>query len=81
MSLASAAIMIRPRCLPDSIFARKVSASEFLHSLDPEETFSLSLGGRVVKPILDGQIVRLSGNLSYDLFVNRPSILSCSRVM
>ena len=33
MKLASAAIMIRPRCLPDSIIARKVSAPEFLHSL------------------------------------------------
>ncbi len=35
MNLASAVIMIRPRYLIDSIIARKVSASEFSHSLDP----------------------------------------------
>ncbi len=32
--------MIRPRCLSDSIVARKVSISEFLHSLDPKRTLS-----------------------------------------
>ncbi len=37
MKLASAAIMIRLRYLPDSIIARKVSASEFSHRLDPKE--------------------------------------------
>ncbi len=41
MKLASAAMMIRPRCLPDSIIARKVSISEFSHSLDPERSFIL----------------------------------------
>ncbi len=39
MKLASDAIMIRPRYLPGSIVARKVSAREFSHSLDPEATF------------------------------------------
>ncbi len=39
MKLASAATMIHPRHLPDSIVARKVSASAFLHSLDPQPTF------------------------------------------
>ncbi len=36
MKLASAAIMIHPRYLLDSIIAWKVSASEFSHRLDPE---------------------------------------------
>ena len=33
--------MIRPRDLPDSIVARRVSASAFSHSLDPQETSAL----------------------------------------
>jgi hypothetical protein len=36
MNLAFAAIMNRPGYLLDSIIARKVSAPEFLHSLDPK---------------------------------------------
>ncbi len=36
MKLAFAAIMIRPRYLPDSIIAQEDSASAFLHSLDPK---------------------------------------------
>ncbi len=39
MKLASDAIMIRPRYLPHSFVVRKVSISEFLHSLDPEQSF------------------------------------------
>ena len=39
MKLASVAIMIRLRYLPDSIIARKVSASEFSHSLSQEPTY------------------------------------------
>ncbi len=31
--------MSRQRYLPDPIIARKVSAAEFLHSLDPEATY------------------------------------------
>ncbi len=38
MKLASAAIMIRPRCLPDSMIVRKISAPEFSHNLDPKPT-------------------------------------------
>ncbi len=39
MNLAFATTMIRPRYLPDSIVAQKVSAPEFLHSLSQERTF------------------------------------------
>ena len=38
MKLAFAATMIRPRYPPDSIIARKVSAPEFSHNLDPKRT-------------------------------------------
>ena len=42
MKLASAAIMIHPRHFPDSITARKVSAPEFSHSLDPKAIFNMT---------------------------------------
>ena len=42
MNLAFAATMIRPRYLPDSIVAPKVSASAFLHSLDPKRTIIMA---------------------------------------
>ena len=45
--------MIRLRYLPDSIIARKVSATEFSHSLDPERLFAVSEMG---KPGLNRQI-------------------------
>ncbi len=55
MKLASAAIMIRPRYLPDSIIAQLVSVSAFSHSLDsnrkllmlPEKL--LKIGVKVVR--------------------------------
>jgi hypothetical protein len=42
MQLAFAATMIRLGRLPDSNTARKLSASEFSHSLDPKPPFPLS---------------------------------------
>ncbi len=44
VKLASAATMIRPRYLPDSIVARKVSASAFLHSLGQKRKSSVDHG-------------------------------------
>ena len=41
MKLASAEIMIHPRHLPNSIIARKVSASKFSHSLSHKRTLAL----------------------------------------
>ena len=41
--------MIRPRYSLDSIIARKVSAPEFLHNLDPYATLSTGEGGVVVE--------------------------------
>ncbi len=38
VKLTISAIMIRLSYLPDSFLARKVSASTFLHSLDPKAT-------------------------------------------
>ncbi len=39
--MAFAATMIRPGYLLDSMIARKVSAPEFSHSLDPKEKFAV----------------------------------------
>ncbi len=44
MKLASDAIMIHLRHLPDSIVARKVSVSAFLHSLGQKQKSSVGLG-------------------------------------
>jgi len=44
MNLAFAATMIRPRYLPDSIVAQKVSAPEFLQSLGQKRKSSVGLG-------------------------------------
>ena len=38
--MASVAILIRLRYLPDSIVAQLVSVSAFLHSLDPKQSFA-----------------------------------------
>ncbi len=65
MKLAFAATMIRPRYLPDSIIARKVSASAFLHSLDPERTLGpsdgLDLGAALTGPLGDLVVLALDG--------------------
>ncbi len=68
MNLAFAAIMNRPRYLLDSIIARKVSASAFLHSLDPEHTFGLVYLNWYM-PGSRGFCMRLNESLRHAIYV------------